>query len=82
MLQTPAQTGKEGSIAKVVEQRISQIPSDIFLWIALDSIGSALRYNMVKKDHNTLYTGQWLAPFLLMGIYNKLVKQQDHNEDY
>jgi hypothetical protein len=26
------------------------------------------------KDKNALFVGQWAAPFLLLGIYNKIVK--------
>jgi hypothetical protein len=31
------------------------------------------------KDHLALFIGQWVAPFLLLGIYNKMVKQ--HGSD-
>jgi hypothetical protein len=31
------------------------------------------------KDHHALFIGQWAAPFLLLGIYNKMVKQ--HGSD-
>jgi hypothetical protein len=28
----------------------------------------------MKKDKEALFVGQWPAPFLLLGLYNKLVK--------
>ena len=31
------------------------------------------------KDHAALFVGQWAAPFLLLGVYNKMVKQ--HGSD-
>jgi hypothetical protein len=31
------------------------------------------------KNHASLFVGQWAAPFLLMGVYNKMVKQ--HGSD-
>ena len=31
------------------------------------------------KDKQPLFVGQWAAPFLLLGIYNKMVKQ--HGSD-
>jgi hypothetical protein len=31
------------------------------------------------RRHESLFVGQWAAPFLLMGIYNKMVKQ--HGSD-
>jgi hypothetical protein len=32
-----------------------------------------------KKHPEALFVGQWVAPFLLLGIYNKMVKQ--HGSD-
>jgi hypothetical protein len=32
-----------------------------------------------NKKHESIFIGQWAAPFLLLGIYNKLVKQ--HGSD-
>jgi hypothetical protein len=29
---------------------------------------------MTGRKHGSLFVGQWVAPFLLFGIYNKLVK--------
>jgi hypothetical protein len=31
------------------------------------------------KNHSALFVGQWAAPFLIMGTYNKMVKQ--HGSD-
>jgi hypothetical protein len=36
-------------------------------------------FKIAKKDHMALFVGQWAAPFLISGIYNKLVKQ--HGSD-
>ena len=67
---------KEGKVAKAIEQQTAKIPSDVFLWAALGSIGASLIYKIAGKRHDALFVGQWAAPFLLLGIYNKLVKQQ------
>ena len=34
---------------------------------------------MTGKHQGALFVGQWAAPFLLMGVYNKMVKQ--HGSD-
>jgi hypothetical protein len=34
----------------------------------------SLGLKAAKKEHEALFVGQWAAPFLLLGIYNKLVK--------
>jgi hypothetical protein len=42
-------------------------------------MGTSLTLKLLKQDHLALFVGQWAAPFLLLGIYNKLVKQQGHD---
>ena len=69
------QEHKEGPVAKAIEDQTAKIPSDVFLWSALGSMGISAILKMSGKNHNELFVGQWAAPFLLLGIYNKLVKQ-------
>ena len=64
----------EGSVAKAIEQQTAKIPSDVFLWAAGASIVGSLTLKMMEKDHEALFVGQWAAPFLILGLYNKLVK--------
>ena len=42
-------------------------------------MGVSLGLHFSGKKHEALFVGQWAAPFLLLGIYNKLVKQ--HGSD-
>ena len=71
--------GQEGKVAKAIETQTSKIPSDLFLWAALGSMGIALSFKLLRRQHDSLFVGQWAAPFLLLGIYNKLVKQEGHD---
>lgn len=66
---------QEDSFTGMVESNTSQIPSSAFLGAALGSIALAAIFKASGKDHAALFVGQWTAPFLLLGIYNKLVKQ-------
>ncbi|RIJ37858.1 hypothetical protein [Pontibacter oryzae] len=70
---------KEGKVATAIEEQTAKIPSDVFLWAAVGSIGASLVLKIMKKDDEALFVGQWPAPFLLLGIYNKLVKQLGHD---
>ncbi|MEO8861184.1 MAG: hypothetical protein ABI358_07145 [Ginsengibacter sp.] len=70
---------KEGELAKSIEEQTAKIPSDVFLWAALGSMGVSLALKFSGNKHNSLFIGQWAAPFLLLGIYNKLVKLQGHD---
>ena len=72
---------KEGKLAKVIEQQTAKLPSDIFLWSALGAIGISLILKMAGRKHDALFVGQWPAPFLLLGIYNKMVKQQGSDKE-
>ena len=65
---------REGQLAKSIEQQTARLPSDLFLWAAFGSIAGSLAFNMSKKPHAALFVGQWAPTFLLLGIYNKLVK--------
>jgi hypothetical protein len=69
----------EGPIAKTIESQTSKLPSDLFLWTALGSIAVSAALKATGHKHAALFLGQWVAPFLLLGIYNKLVKQQGHD---
>ena len=65
---------REGPLARSIEQQTARLPSDLFLWAAFGSIAGSLAFNMSKKPHAALFVGQWAPTFLLLGIYNKLVK--------
>lgn len=65
---------KEGEVAKAIEEQTAKLPSDLFLWAAIGSMGVSLTLKLMGNKHNSLFIGQWAAPFLLLGVYNKLVK--------
>lgn len=72
---------KEGRLAKSIENQTAKIPSDVFLWSALGSMALSLGCKLAGQKHTALFVGQWAAPFLLLGIYNKLVKQDGHDSE-
>jgi hypothetical protein len=65
---------KEGKVAKAIEQQTAKIPSDVYLWSSIGAMGASLSLKLAGKNHMALFIGQWAAPFLLLGIYNKIVK--------
>lgn len=79
MLENVNPEHKEGPVARKIEEQTAKLPSDLFLWAALTSIGVSLTLKIMHKRHNALFVGQWAAPFLLLGIYNKLVKLEGHD---
>lgn len=72
---------REGKVAKTIEDQTAKIPSDVFLWAALGSMAVSATLQCFSKKKLSLFVGQWAAPFLLLGIYNKMVKQEGHDEE-
>jgi hypothetical protein len=70
---------QEDQFTAVIEKCTSQIPSSAYLGAALASMAVSVGFKIAKKDYMALFVGQWAAPFLILGIYNKLVKQ--HGSD-
>jgi len=74
--QMTAQQHTEGTVARTIEQQTAKLPSDTFLWAAVGSIGTSAILRLMGKKHASLFVGEWVAPFLLLGVYNKIVKTQ------
>jgi hypothetical protein len=70
---------REDQITSAIEKVTSHTPSSLYLGLALGSMAVSLGLHLSNRKHEALYVGHWAAPFLLLGIYNKLVKQ--HGSD-
>ena len=69
----------EDQFTGALESRTSKLPSSMFLGLAVGSMAASLILKIAQKDDWALFVGQWAAPFLIMGNYNKMVKQ--HGSD-
>lgn len=70
----------EGRVAKGIESQTSKLPSDTFLWAAGGSIVAALVMKLfMGRDNDAQFVGQWAPTLLILGLYNKLVKQLGHD---
>jgi hypothetical protein len=72
---------EEGRVAKAIEGVTAKLPSDLFLWSAIGAMAASAILQLANKRHIGLFFGQWVAPMLLFGVYNKLVKQAGHDKD-
>ena len=70
---------QEDQITAAIETYTSKVPSSIFLGAAIASIVGSILFKAAKKEHEALFVGQWVAPFLILGLYNKTIKQ--HGSD-
>lgn len=69
----------EDRVTGAIESKTSKVPSTGYLAAALGSMAGSLILKIAGRDEWALFVGQWAAPFLIMGVYNKMVKQ--HGSD-
>ena len=69
-----AKAHAEDGMTRALEYQAAKVPSDIWLFAALGSMAAALALRMSDRKDESLFVGQWAAPFLLIGVYNKLIK--------
>jgi hypothetical protein len=72
----------EGPVAKAIETKTAQIPSDVFLWGALASMGVSLALQLTGRNRRQnvgTFIGQWVPTILAFGLYNKIVKVAGHD---
>lgn len=79
MATNPNPKHDEGPVAEAIEEQTAKLPSDLFLWAALGSMAVSLFFKFKEENDKALFVGQWAAPFLLLGLYNKLVKLEGHD---
>jgi hypothetical protein len=65
---------QEDQVTAAIESYTSKVPSSAYLGAAIASIAASITFKIAKKDHAALFVGQWVAPFLILGLYNKMVK--------
>ncbi len=69
----------EDQLTAAIERVTAQAPSSLFLGLALGSMAVAFGLHLANRKHEAQFVGQWAAPFLILGMYNKLVKH--HGSD-
>lgn len=70
---------REGRFTSAIESQTAKIPSSGYLIAAGASMVASAAFKIAGKDNWALFVGQWAPTFLLLGVYNKIVKQ--HGSD-
>lgn len=73
---------QEGTATAAVEKQTSRIPSMIYLNAGLGALLASACMMYRGRKHTALLIGQWAAPLLIMGLYNKVVKTQGHDRQH
>ena len=66
---------REDNLTASIESKTTKVPSSAFLALAGGAIAAAAGLKIAGKHDWAMFVGQWAAPFMLLGIYNKQVKQ-------
>jgi len=70
---------QEGATTRAIEEFTSRVPSGTYLSVALGAIGLSAAMHVMGRKDDAQFVGQWVPTILLLGIYNKMVKQ--HGSD-
>ncbi len=46
-----------------------------FWWAAIASMATSATFHLMGNRETSVFVGQWAPAFLILGLYNKLVKQ-------
>lgn len=67
----------EGKLTRAVEEQTSKIPSMFFLGLAGGAAALSLGLKLSGHESKTAnFVGMWVPTILLLGIYNKIVKEE------
>ena len=70
---------REGTVTGAVEAQTAKLPSISFLTAAIAAMGASAILKLAGRDEWSLFIGQWVPTLLVIGTYNKMVKQ--HGSD-
>jgi hypothetical protein len=70
---------EEGETTKMIESATGQVPSVAYLTLAVGAMAASLILMLSGRRNVANFIGQWAPTILIMGLYNKLVKQ--HGSD-
>jgi hypothetical protein len=62
----------EQPYTRTMAEPTSKMRADVFFWAAISAMVASLLLYCFGNEQLGLLIGQWSAPLLLLGIYNKL----------
>ena len=73
-------TPAEDAVTKSIERQTARIPSGAMLALALGAMGVATVSQLSGRGKWGNFIAQWVPTILIMGVYNKLVKLEGHDQ--
>ena len=65
----------ESSLTRLLEHQAAKIPSDVFLFSGLGAMVASFALELADRPRASRFVGMWAPTLLIMGVYNKIVKQ-------
>jgi hypothetical protein len=69
----------EDQFTKTVEDYTAAIPSTAFLGVAIGAMALSLAFQVTGQGKWGNFIAQWVPTWLIIGVYNKLVKLEGHD---
>jgi len=76
----PKPDPREDFVTKGIEQYTASIPSTMYLGVAVGAMGLALALQIAGRGKWGNFVAQWVPTWLIIGLYNKMVKVQGHDQ--
>ena len=70
----------EDEFTKTIEEYTASIPSSAYLGVALGAMGLSLLFQVTGQGKWGNFIAQWVPTLLIVGLYNKLVKTEGHDQ--
>ena len=68
----------EDQFTKTIESYTATIPSSRYLAVAIGAMGLSLLCEVAGRGKWGNFIAQWVPTWLILGLYNKLVKLEGH----
>ena len=70
----------EDEFTKSIESYTASIPSSAYLGVAIAAMGVSFLCQVAGKGKWGNFLAQWVPTWLVIGLYNKLVKVEGHDQ--
>jgi hypothetical protein len=74
-IRAASQPHAEGETTKMIESVTAKVPSGAYLAFAVMAMATSLALMFAGRRNVANFIGQWVPTVLIMGLYNKTVKQ-------
>jgi hypothetical protein len=78
----PPPPATEDPLTRTLECYTAAVPSSAYLGVALGAMGLSLMLQVAGRGKWGNFVAQWVPTWLVIGLYNKLVKLEGHDHEH